>query len=149
MKDKLLDSTIDGISDSLKDENSGRIKIFTYYMLSLKLALKNIVESFQEVCKYAKRLENIITLIQNFSLILANERHIKDILWTRKISFDDIINNQLLDGTIDRISDCSKDVLLNGTINRISNSLKHGISDRCFDSTIHGIIFYFIFIFLT
>ena len=51
-------------------------------------------------------------------------------------SFDDIINKRLLDGTIDGISDGSKDGLLDGTIDDISDGSKDGISDGCFDSTI-------------
>ena len=54
-------------------------------------------------------------------------------------SLDDVINKRLLDRTIDRISDGSKDGLLDGTINGISDGSKDGISDRCFDGTIHGI----------
>ena len=54
-------------------------------------------------------------------------------------SLDDVINKQLLDGTIDGILDCSKDWLLDGTINGISDGLKDGISDGCFDGTIYGI----------
>ena len=39
-------------------------------------------------------------------------------------------------GTIDGISDSSKDGLLDGTIDDISDGSKDGISDGCFDSTI-------------
>ena len=54
-------------------------------------------------------------------------------------SLDDVINKRLLDGTIDGISDRSKDWILDGTIDGISDGLKDGISDGCFDGTIHGI----------
>ena len=70
-------------------------------------------------------------------------------------SLDDVINKRLLDGTIDGISDRSKDWILDGTIDGISDGLKDGIldstidgisdsskdviSEGCFDGTIHGI----------
>ena len=47
---------------------------------------EHVVESFREVRKHAKRLENIVTSIEKFSLILANEKHIEDVLCTRKIT---------------------------------------------------------------
>ena len=91
MKDGILDITINSISDGLKDRNSGRITGFSSLYAIPKVSIEeHVVESFQstlkEVCKHAKRLENIITLIENFSLILVNKRHIKDVLWTRKIT---------------------------------------------------------------
>ena len=48
-------------------------------------------------------------------------------------SLDDVINKRLLDGTIDGISDRSKDWILDGTIDGISDGSKDGISDGCFD----------------
>ena len=85
MKDGLLDSTIDGISDGSEDGNSGGITDFASPHAIPEVSIEeHVVESFQstlkEVCKHAKRLENIITLIENFRLILVNERHIKDVL---------------------------------------------------------------------
>ena len=85
MKDKLLDSTINGISDSSKNRNSGKIIDFALsYAISEVSIKENLVKSFwstvKEICKDAKRLGNIVTLIKNFSLILANEKHIKDVL---------------------------------------------------------------------
>ena len=55
-------------------------------------------------------------------------------------SFNNFIYKQLLDRTIDGISERLKDGLLYGTINRISDSLKDRISDGCFDITIHSIL---------
>ena len=40
---------------------------------------EHVVESFREVRKHAKRLENIVTSIEKFSLILANEKQIEDV----------------------------------------------------------------------
>ena len=42
---------------------------------------------------------------------------------------------RLLDGTIDRISDSSKDGILDGTINRISDDLKDRLLDDTIDRT--------------
>ena len=79
MKHRLLDSTINWISDSLKDRNSGRIIDFTLSHTISEVSIKeNIVKRFwsilKEVCKHAKMLENIITSIENFSLTLANKK---------------------------------------------------------------------------
>ena len=87
MKDRLLDSTIDGISDGSKDENSGGITDFALPHDIPEFSIEeHVVESFREVRKHAKRLENIVTSIEKFSLILADEKHIKDVSWTRKIT---------------------------------------------------------------
>ena len=87
MKDRLLDSTNDGISDGLKDRNSGGTTDFTSPHAIPEVSIEeHVVESFREVRKHAKRLENIVTSIENFSLILANEKHIEDVSWTRKIT---------------------------------------------------------------
>ena len=90
MKDGLLDSTIDGISDGSKDGNSGGITDFASPHAIPEVSIEeHVVESFwstlKEVRKHAKRLENIVTSIENFSLILANEKQIEDVSWTRKI----------------------------------------------------------------
>ena len=86
MKDRLLDSTINGISDGSKDGNSGGITDFASPHAIPEVSIEeHVVESFREVRKHAKRLENIVTSIENFSLILANEKQIEDVSWTRKI----------------------------------------------------------------
>ena len=76
----------------LKDGNSVRITDFALLHTISKVSIKeHIVKSFwstlKEICKHAKRLENIITLIEKFSLILPNERYIEDVSWTKKITY--------------------------------------------------------------
>ena len=87
----LLDSTIDRISDGSKDGNSGGITdSASPHAIPEASIEEHVVESFwsilKEVCKNAKRLENIVTSIENFSLILANEKHIEDVSWIRNIT---------------------------------------------------------------
>ena len=51
MKDRLLDSTIDGISDGSKDGNSGRITDFASPHAIPEVSIeKHVVKSFREVC---------------------------------------------------------------------------------------------------
>ena len=71
MKDRLLDSNIDGILDSSKNRNSDRILGFASLNTIPEVSIEEyVVKTFQstlkEVYKYSKRLESIITLIENF-----------------------------------------------------------------------------------
>ena len=87
MKDRLLYSTINGISDSSKYRNLGRIIEFASPHAIPEVRIEEyIFKSFQEVWKHAKKLEKIVTLIEKFSLILANEKYFKEFLWTRIIT---------------------------------------------------------------
>ena len=100
---------------------------------------EHVVESFRstlkEVRKHAKMLENHYL---NWKLQLNPrewETHRRRFVDKEDNSFDDVINKQLLDGTIDRISNGSKDRLLDDTIDGISDGLK----DVILDSTINQI----------